>query len=109
MKSCQPADEQEAGNHAAADHVREDHDAHAIEPIDHDAGNRTDQRDRHELHRHHDPDRRGRPGDVEEQRVNGNGIEPVTQLTDHLTGPQEAQIPIAPQQLEISDVPGRIG
>ena len=51
-------------------------------------------RDRQELHDHHPRDGGGRSGQVEQQRVHGDGVEPVAELRDRLADEQQPEVPV---------------
>ena len=93
--------EQQAENQAAAHQVRGHHDAAPVHAVDHDARQRTDQRDRQHLDDQHPRHGRGRAGQVEQQRIHGNGVEPVAELRNRLADVQQPEVPVTAQEREI--------
>ena len=89
------AHEQQAEDQAAAHQVGRDHQPAPVHAIDDHARQRTDERDRQELHDHHPRDGGGRPGQIEQQRVDGDGVEPVAELRDRLADVQQPEVPVA--------------
>ena len=89
-----PADQQQPRTSAAAQQVGGDHQPPAVDAIDDDAGQRADERHRQELHDHHPRDRGRRAGQVEQQRVDGDGVEPVAELRDRLADVEQPEVPV---------------
>ena len=91
----------EPEHHDAAQQVRGDHQRAPVDAIDDDARHRTDDGERQELHDHHPRDGRRGPGQVEQQRVDGNGAEPVAELRDRLADEEQPVISVRPEQCEV--------
>jgi hypothetical protein len=70
------ADEQQAEDHDTTEQIRDDHQSFAIDAVDHHACERTYDRHREKLHDHHPGNGSCRSGQVQEERVDGDGIEP---------------------------------
>ena len=71
---------EESENQAAAHEVGGDHQPAAVHPIHRDAGHRADDRDGKKLHDHHPGDGGGRAGEVKEESVDRDRVEPVAEL-----------------------------
>ncbi len=93
-------DEEEAQDDDPADEIGGDHDSPPIEAIDHEPGGGPDERDRQKLHDHQQRDRRGRADQLEQERVQGDVVEPVAELADDLTKPEQPEVPVVPEQLD---------
>ena len=78
-----------------------DHHAPAVHAIDDDAGHRPDDGDRQVLRDHHPGDSRGRSGEVEQERVHSDGIEPVAELGDRLAEEEQPEVPIGTKKREV--------
>ena len=78
-----------------------DHQRAAVDTINDHAGQRADDGHRHELHDHHPRDGGGRAGQVEQQRVDGDRVEPVAELRDRLADEQQAEVAIAPKERDV--------
>ena len=93
--------QQQAEDQHAAHEIGDDHQPPAVHAIDDDAGHRPDDRDRQELHDHHPGDGRGRSGEVEQQRVHRDGVEPVAELGDRLAEEQQPEVPVGAKKREV--------
>ena len=81
----------------AARQVGRDHQAAPVHAIDDHACQRSEDRHRQELHDHHPRDRGGRAGQVEDQGVDGDGVEPVAELRNGLADVEQPEVAVVPQ------------
>ena len=96
------AHEQQSQNQEASHHVGDDHQAPPVHAIDDNARERTDDRDRQKLHNHHPGDGRGRAGEVQQQGIHGDRVEPVAQLRDRLPDEEQAEVAVAAEEREVN-------
>lgn len=81
----------------------DDHDGLAVEAIGHEAGDKQPSDcHRHDLRHADQVARGGVAGHLHQQAQQGNRVEPIAQLRDHLRDPQLARIRILPQQCGIA-------
>jgi hypothetical protein len=97
------ADEQEAEHDERAQHVARDHDGAAAHEVGDDAGERPQHDGRHEARDEHEADGAARLRQLQHERVDGDGVEPVAELADDLPEPQLSEVAVAPQQLRVTD------
>ena len=86
---------QKAQYHESTQQVRPDHDLLAAEPVGNHTGNGSEEKARNEARDEKKTDVTTRAGKLKDDRVEGDGIEPVAHLTDDLAEPQlpETAIP----------------
>ena len=94
-------DEQQSEDEHAAHQIGADHQPPPIDAIDDDAGDRPDDRDRQELHDHHPGDGGRRSGEVEQQREDGDGVEPVAELRDRLADVEQTKVAIVAEKGDV--------
>ena len=70
------------------------HQAPTVHAVHHDAGDGPDDGHGKELDDHHPRDGRGRPREVEQQREDGDRVEPVAELRDGLPEEQQAEVAV---------------
>ena len=94
-------DEQQAEDQHAAQEVGGDHQPPPVDAVDDHTGHRADDRDRQKLHDQHPGDHRRRTGQIEDQREDRDGVEPVAELRDRLADVEETEISVLPEECEI--------
>ena len=82
----------------AAQQVGDDHQPPPVDAIDDHAGHRPDDGDRQELDDHHPGDGGRRAGQIEQQREDGDGIEPVAELRNRLADEEQPEVAVVSQE-----------
>src|SRR5207253_5107875 len=59
------------------------------------------ERDRQKLHDHHPGDRRCRAGQIEQERENGDRVEPIAELRDRLTDVKQTKVTVPAEDRQV--------
>ena len=96
------ADQQHAEHDEEAHQVGADHDALAADAVVEDAGGGGGEGAGENLQHHGEADGLGlAAGEIEQEIVDGEGVEPVAQFADDLGEPEEAVVAVAAEEGEV--------
>ena len=100
-----PSHEQEAEHYDSARDVARDHYVTAVEAVGDDAGERPQNDARQKARDEHEADGAPRTRQTQNEREQGDGVEPVAELADDLAEPEQTEVAVAPQQLDVARAP----
>ena len=95
------AHEQQTKNQDSANDVCRDHQPPPIHAVDDDARDRTDEGDRQELDDHHPRYGGCRACQIEQERVHGDGVEPIAELRDGLADEEKPEVAIRAEKRDV--------
>src|SRR5581483_7429554 len=95
------ADQEHRKHDDHASEVGDDHHVLAAQPVIDDARGGSDKGLRQNLQHEGEGDGTGAAGELQQQSVNGQGIEPIANLADDLGHPKPAEIEVTAQQASV--------